>query len=169
VEFYAPILNVLFSKGSLSFIEALALPELKGRNYQDILQCFTILMHVGIAHVASSKSAKKSSDAFNNAVYSQNAVGHDISTYALPKHGTGMGIPFFEASVLETLKKHPKAVDDILISEVWNHYLASARRPTKNGTPLINNNEAIEAIKLEMTPEFIKAKRLEFKQLGLLD
>jgi SAM-dependent methyltransferase len=167
-DFYGPLLEALFARGSLSFAEALSLPTLKGRNFADMTQGFTLLVHTEAAHPAASVSADKSAEAFNRAIFAQMSAGHELSFFALPRHGTGIILSYLEATLAEVFKKHPKASREILIKEVWNCYLQSCRRPVKNGSPVLDEGEAFAVLQGELSPTYIEEKRAGFRAVGLI-
>lgn len=167
-EFYGPLLEELFKRGSLTFAEAVSLPVFKERKAIDMLQGFTLLVHAGVAHPAVTTSTDKVSDQYNRAVFAQMAAGHELSFFALPRHGTGLSLPFLDATLVEVLKKHHKATHEGIIKEVWGLYLQSCRRPIKDGKTFIHEHEALPFLQEELSQKYLEEKKVFFKRLGLI-
>lgn len=167
-EFYGPLIEELFKRGSLTFAEALALPALKDRRAMDMLQGFALLVHAEVAHPAASVAADKTAEAYNRAVFAQMSMGHELSFFALPKHGTGLPLSYMDAALMDVFKKHSKASREVIIKEVWNVYLQSCRRPIKDERAFLTEQEALPVLQEQLSQAYIDERKVNFKMLGLI-
>jgi len=167
-DLYSPLLDALFSRGSLGFDEAISLGG-KRRAATEVQQVFGILLQSGIAHPEADAPADEPARRFNRALYSQLLDGHDLNFMAMPRHGSGIGMTFIDAALLEAMRLHPDASPKQLAAEVWNQYKLASRRPAKGGKPLTDAASALEVLEAELNQAHVSARRADFIRQGLLD
>ena len=168
-DIYGPLIARLFAEGALSFAAARQMPQLQGKTFNDLTAAFCVLVHLDIAHPVSGHAAQDTAGAFNQAAFAQMMDGQDVPFFALPRHGSGLAMPFVDAALLASIKKRPDADAGALIREVWQLFVQAQRRPMRDGKPLMSEAEAIPTLENELGGDFLSDFKTRFKGLGLID
>jgi SAM-dependent methyltransferase len=139
-DIYGPLLDRLYSTGSLSFAEARGIGAMSPRPPAQVLESLALLISSGLAHHALpdavQEQARAGASGFNAAVSRLNSLGGDMAILAAPAIGSAVGAELLE-TYARPLLSGPQPPDEDALSTCMRGALHAADRSLlKNGEPV---------------------------------